>query len=275
MEKQAQNFGIQKHVVGTDRQHTATTSRLLLDTVPIFRIEVAALSDIGQIRKNNEDCFGYDLAENIFVVCDGMGGMAAGEIASNTAVELTMRTYKERSSDAMPPEERLRLSIEKANETVWHMAQQEKQLRGMGTTLVAACIRRNKLVVGNVGDSRAYLLRRDRCVQITSDHSLANERLRLKDSGLSDQVVDRLKQVITRAVGVGELVEPDFFPMELESGDILLLATDGLTRYADEIMIAAHVHQFDKLEDVCRGLIGIAHEKGAEDNVTCLILRVQ
>jgi len=148
-------------------------------------------------------------------------------------------------------------------------------LHGMGTTLVAACIRRTTLVVGNVGDSRAYLLRNDRCTQITKDHSLVGEHKKLNVSGFSEQVAARLRQVITRAVGVSEIVEPDFFTVQLKAGDTILLTTDGLTRYANGEALAARIRDSESPEQVCRSLIGIAHENGAEDNITCLVLRVQ
>jgi protein phosphatase len=239
-----------------------------------LRLDVAGLSDIGQRRSNNEDSFGYDLDTNIFVVCDGMGGMAAGEVASSTAVELILRTYKEQCHHEMAPEKRLNTAIASANEAVWNMAQQDRKLRGMGTTLVAACVLHNRLLIGNVGDSRAYFLRDGDCVQITEDHSYAAEQMRRGRSGVSGSVSARLQQLITRAVGVDAVVKPDFFFVNLEAGDTLLLTTDGLTRYADADKLAQQIYAHSDLEETCRRLIAIAHAGGAEDNVTCLLLRV-
>jgi protein phosphatase len=239
-----------------------------------LRMDVAALSDVGYRRSNNEDSFGYDPKTNIFVVCDGMGGLAAGEVASYKAVELTLKTFNDLSNQKMTIEERLRSAIASANETVWNMAQQDQKLRGMGTTLVAASILRNRVVIGNVGDSRAYFLRNGDCVQITKDHSYVEEHMRVGGTIISDETSQRLRQFITRAVGVHPSVEPDFFVLDLEPADMILLTTDGLTRYADAKKLAHYIDMHSNLEEICRGLITIAHQSGAEDNVTCMVLRV-
>lgn len=262
-DRQRKEFDLEKPGVQSTEKATAAMTELQLDVV--------GLSDIGHKRLNNEDSFGYDLDANIFVVCDGMGGLAAGEVASNTAVELTLRTYKELCRHEMDPEKRLDSAIGSANEGVWNMAQQDHALRGMGTTLVAACILHNKLLIGNVGDSRAYFLRDGDCVQITEDHSYAAEQMRRGGSG----VYARLQQVITRAVGVDAVVKADFFVVNLQSGDTVLLTTDGLTRYADADKLAQEIYTHSDLEKTCRALIAIAHAGGAEDNVTCLLLRVR
>jgi serine/threonine protein phosphatase PrpC len=255
------------------QQHGLQSNHL---TVPMteLRMEVAALSDVGYRRLNNEDSFGYDSNTNIFVVCDGMGGLAAGEIASYKAVELTLKTYNDLSNQETKIEERLRSAIASANETVWNMAQQDQKLRGMGTTLVAASILQNRLVLGNVGDSRAYLLRDGNCVQITEDHSYVAEQMRRGGTIMSEEACQRLRQFITRAVGVHPSVEPDFFVLDLQPADMILLTTDGLTRYADANKLAHHIYMRSNLEEICRGLIAIAHEGGAEDNVTCMLLRI-
>ncbi len=235
-----------------------------------LRLQVAAQSDIGRKRTNNEDCVGYDLEHNLFVVCDGMGGMAGGEVASRLAVECSLREYCERNGEDLAPEERLHAAIREANEAVWQAAQNDSKLRGMGTTLVAACVMQDCIVVGNVGDSRAYFLRDGACVQITEDHSYATEQKKL---GAVFPIAASLRQMITRAVGVDAQVKPDFYRADLREGDVVLLATDGLTRYADEQAIAQIVSQGETLEAACNGLIAIAHASGAEDNVTCLLLR--
>jgi serine/threonine protein phosphatase PrpC len=239
-----------------------------------LRMDVAALTDIGHRRSNNEDSFGYDLETNLFIVCDGMGGLAGGEIASSTAVERALQTYKELSDYEIDPEVRLHSTISSANEAVWNMAQQNLTLRGMGTTLVAACVFDHSLLIGNVGDSRAYLLREGDCVQITEDHSYIAEQRRRGNGGDHNGLTARLQQLITRAVGIGASVKPDFFTVNLQPGDIVLLTTDGLTRYTDAEKIAQHIEPQIDLEEMCRRLISIAHEGGAEDNVTCLIFRV-
>jgi protein phosphatase len=238
-------------------------------------VDVAALSDVGYRRPNNEDSFGYDQEARLYVVCDGMGGVAGGEIASKVAVETTLRVARELCRQHRDPEAILPTAIAAANEAVWKMAQQDARLRGMGTTLVVAYIVDNQLLVGNVGDSRAHLLRDGDCVQITEDHSYAAEQMRLIGGALPSAISARFKQCITRAVGVDSVVQPDIFTRELRAGDSVLLSTDGLTRYADADKIATHLaNQLDP-QAACRRLISIAHEAGAEDNVTCLLLRMR
>jgi len=235
-------------------------------------VEVAAISDIGCHRANNEDNFGYDLASQLFVVCDGMGGMAAGEVASGAAVEQLLSTYESLGAGGMEIEERLHQAIVTTNRAVWIAAQENRELHGMGTTLVSACTDGCRIVIGNIGDSRAYFLRDGGCVQITHDHSYAAEQVRL---GVAPAAEGHLGQVITRAVGVEATVQPDLFTAEVKAGDLVLLATDGLTRYADADEIARYVGGEQSVAESCRKLVEIAKEQGAEDNVTCLLLRFQ
>lgn len=235
-----------------------------------MQCEVAALSDVGHKRSNNEDSFGYDLTRKLFVVCDGMGGLAAGEIASRTAVDQLLTHYSHDDSGAIAMEDSLHEAIVASNMAVWVASQTGTHVRGMGTTLVAACLDQSRIVIGNVGDSRAYFLRDGACAQITQDHSVEVEQRLL---GLQENTIS-LRQFVTRAVGVGEKVQPDFFTAEVSSGDSILLATDGLTRYADVDKIALEVSRHTSVAAACAGLVEIAKSQGAEDNVTCLLLRL-
>jgi serine/threonine protein phosphatase PrpC len=234
-----------------------------------FTLEVAAISDTGRRRGNNEDCFGYDLQARLFVVCDGMGGMPAGEVASGLAVERAIEAFSEPRLAAMPAEQRLHAAIAAAHKAVRVAAGGNRALHGMGTTLVAACILDNHVVIGNVGDSRAYFLRGDGCVQITEDHSLGSPRARDQAA-----VHTPIAQYITRAIGAGDTVEPDYFVAELHAGDTILLTTDGLTRYTEAERIATELSRHATAEEMCRALVGVAYEGGASDNVTCLLIRV-
>lgn len=240
-------------------------------------LEVAALTDIGCKRSNNEDCFGYDLASEIYIVCDGMGGTSGGEVASAAAVEQLIKSYSHTmplSDGSATVEERLYSGIVDANRRVCQLAQSDVQLRGMGTTLVAACFDARRIVIANVGDSRAYFLRQGVCHQITMDHSFLAEQLRNGSMTEDDVKASPLQSLITRAIGTGETVEPDLFAAELEAGDMLLLTTDGLTRYVDEPGIARLVGDGSDLQQSCQALINVAKDSGAVDNVTCLLLRV-
>jgi serine/threonine protein phosphatase PrpC len=243
-----------------------------MQSLSALKLEVAALTDVGCKRSNNEDSFGYDLSTQIFAVCDGMGGMAAGEVASSKAVAELVRCFNQQPSETRA-EDRLYRAILHANRQVCMLADESDDLRGMGTTLVSACVDGRKVVVGNVGDSRAYLLRDGKCAQITLDHSYVAEQVRNGMMRPEDAVSSPLQSLITRAIGTDEAVEPDLFSAEAEPGDIVLLTTDGLTRYADGNTIARLILGTSDLQRACKSLIDMAKRHGAADNVTCLLLR--
>jgi len=243
-----------------------------MESQSVLKLEVAALTDVGCKRSNNEDSFGYDLSTQIFAVCDGMGGMAGGEVASSTAVSELVRFFNQQPPDVQG-EQRLYQAILYANQQVCLLARDSDELRGMGTTLVAACLDGRKIVIGNVGDSRAYFLRSGRCAQITLDHSYIAEQVRNGVMSPDDAGSSPLQSLITRAIGTAESVEPDLFTAALEPGDIVLLTTDGLTRYADADAIANLVLARPDLTEACQSLIDAAKDQGAVDNVTCLLLR--
>lgn len=244
-----------------------------MESQSTLKLEVAALTDVGCKRSNNEDSFGYDISTQIFAVCDGMGGMAAGEIASSTAVSELVQFFNRQDMSETQGEQRLYNSILHANRQVCWLAHDSEELRGMGTTLVSACMDGRKIVIGNVGDSRAYFLRNGKCAQITHDHSYIAEQVRNGVISADDAGSSPLQSLITRAIGTAESVEPDLFTAAVEPGDIVLLTTDGLTRYADAEAIAHLVLGNPDLLQACQALIDTAKEQGAVDNVTCLLLR--
>jgi protein phosphatase len=247
---------------------------------PAVSLNFAAATDIGCKRGNNEDSFGYDAEQHVYVVCDGMGGNAAGEVASGMAVRALIETFewqRPESSDSgslLPIEERLLNSINEANRTVREAAEGDPELQTMGTTLVCACLDGARIVIGNVGDSRAYLVRNGTCLQVTLDHSLLDEQVR---SGLltpEEAAASSLQSVITRAIGIADTVEPDLFAVDLNVEDMLLLTTDGLTRYARPEDIARIALPDADLASICHGLIEHAKQGGGVDNITCMMLRV-
>jgi serine/threonine protein phosphatase PrpC len=237
------------------------------------RIAVSALSDMGLVRTNNEDFFGYDEGLGLFVVCDGMGGMASGEVASSRAVAAIMQSYASTAVSGAPVSTRLLHAINAANTDVWENGQ-APQHKGMGTTAVAAAIEGEKLILGNVGDSRAYICQDGQCVQLTVDHSYINELIRngtLTVENAHDADLKGMESIITRAVGVSAEVQPDFFSVDLKPGTAVLLATDGLTRYLLQEEIAA-VLAASPFESACANLIDIAKQRGGQDNITCILL---
>jgi protein phosphatase len=252
------------------------------------RVEIAALSDVGCVRKNNEDAFGYDPALGLFIVCDGVGGTNSGEIASALAVETALDKFAALQAEGEAIEVRLNEAIVAANLAVREAAV-EPQNRGMGTTLVAAAIDlsngdsadakgpsgKQRLLVGNVGDSRGYMIQNGQCLQLTVDHSYLNELIRsgaikVEDAGKVN--LEGMGSVITRAIGAAQSVEADFFSVEAQAGDMVLLASDGLTRYLTPNDIAQRVLGED-LKVSCERLIAEAKQRGGADNITCLLLR--
>jgi protein phosphatase len=238
-----------------------------------LRIAVSALSDVGCVRTNNEDSFGYDEALGIYVVCDGMGGMASGEVASAHAVSALVNTFADSASSGLPVSSRLLHAINMANRDVWENGQIPEN-KGMGTTAVAAALDGNKLIVGNVGDSRAYIVQDGQCVQLTVDHSYINELIRngtIAIENAHNVDLQGMESVITRAVGVAADVQPDFYSVDLKPGTAALLATDGLTRYVLQDEISA-ILQASPFESAVANLIDVAKQRGGQDNVTCILL---
>lgn len=244
-----------------------------------LKVAVAALSDVGCVRKNNEDFFGYDAARNLYVVCDGVGGMNSGEVASALAVTTLLKAFAASEAEAAPLELRLNQAILAANVAVRTEAVQPEH-KGMGTTLVVAAVdignERQRVLVGNVGDSRVYMVQNKHCLQLTVDHSYLNELIRsgaiaVEDAGRVD--LQGMGSMITRAIGAADSVEPDFFSVDVQAGDIVLLASDGLSRYVTQADIADWVSP--ELELSCQRLIASAKERGGADNITCLLLHFQ
>lgn len=239
--------------------------------------DFAAMTDIGCERTNNEDSYGYDSERNLYVVCDGMGGRAAGEVASSLAVRTLIEAFGSASrgpgSAEVPVEHRLHAAILEANRVVFETAGSDPMLQTMGTTLVCVCLEGNRAVVGNIGDSRAYLIRNAVSIQITVDHSLIHDAMRAGELTPELAAVPGVQSIITRAVGVDETVELDLFAAELAAGDLLLLASDGLTRYVSADEIATTAAHDVSLADICGAMIGSAKQRGGADNITCILLR--
>ena len=236
---------------------------------------IDALSDVGCVRTNNEDAFGYDSELGIYVICDGMGGMAAGEVASATAVAALVNTFAESSGTDLPVSTRLQQSVHMANRVVWDLGQLPEH-KGMGTTTVAAVLDGHKLIIANVGDSRAYMVQDGRTTQVTVDHSYLNELIRngtLTPETAQTADLHGYESVITRAIGVADTVDPDYYSIDLIPGTQILLATDGLTRYLAESELAA-ILQATPFQSVCANLIDLAKRRGGHDNITCLLMLV-
>jgi serine/threonine protein phosphatase PrpC len=236
----------------------------------------AAVSDRGRKRPTNEDAFGFSVEDGVFVVCDGMGGAAAGEVASSVAVDevLHLLSGRNRNGDSALPGA-AEDAILAANDAILSRAQRNQRLSGMGTTLVALTVQENHVWVLNVGDSRCYRLRGERLELLTLDHSLVEEQVRMGRMTRAEAQRSPLKNVITRALGTQERVTPDVFGLEAEPADLFLLCTDGLTRELSDEVIASVLSKESPLEGLCARLVDEAKRAGGHDNITCLLVRAE
>ena len=247
-------------------------------------LEVAGQTDVGCVRANNEDNFGYDSRYGIFVVCDGMGGQAAGEVASKMGVDVLLDYFRNEvfTADAHSTNgqngsggaTRLADAIKLANRTIFQAGQEQNGRNGMGSTIVAALLRGNSLAIGHVGDSRIYLIRQGAIQQLTQDHSLVMEQVRRGYITLEQAQKSEMQNIILRALGSEEAVEADVEDLVAVSGDILLMTSDGLTRHVQDEEILSIVDTTPNLEQACSELVKMARDRGGEDNITCLLVRI-
>ncbi len=250
-------------------------------------VQVAARTDVGCIRANNEDNFGYDPRHGIYVVCDGMGGQAAGEVASKVCVDTVLRFFRDLGRNSEPSRsasmvngasERAGLlikAIQSANQAVHAAAERNPDYAGMGTTVVAALVSGEFLSIAHVGDSRIYRVRDGEIEQLTRDHSLVMDQLRLGLMTPAEARSSNLQNIITRALGSEPEVEVDLDDLMARAGDVLVLCTDGLTRHVPDDAIAEAVSKHRDLNQACALLIEAARDGGGEDNITCILLRFQ
>ncbi len=251
-----------------------------------YSVEVAGKSDIGCVRTNNEDNFGYDTRYGIFIVCDGMGGQLAGEVASKMGVDTVLTYFRESAQNGHYPmigkvyegvsdrAQALASAIQLANSAIHEAAEANKARSGMGSTIVAVHVEKTFFAIAHVGDSRIYLVRSNTIQQLTNDHSLVMEQVRRGLISLAEAQASDMQNIIIRALGSEENVEPDLDDMVAFPGDVLLLASDGLTRHLDEDKLLETVTQNSSLDAACDGLIEAAKKAGGDDNITCLLVRV-
>jgi serine/threonine protein phosphatase PrpC len=263
----------------------------------IARYTAAALTDRGRKRASNEDAFGYSVEHGVYLVCDGMGGAAAGEIASALAIEevlglITQRLdasrelSSEHSSGAPTIPELAREAIAAANNAIHSRGERNPRLSGMGTTLVGLLTGLSeedpRVWILNVGDSRCYRLRKGHIEQLSHDHSLVDEQVRMGRMTRAEAARSPMRNVITRALGTQSSVTPDIFEIEIEPGDLFLLCSDGLTRHLADDRLESILSPTTPgsgsaptpLEELCSCLIHAANKAGGHDNITCLLIRV-
>jgi protein phosphatase len=236
----------------------------------------AARTDVGIVRSGNEDNYLMLSDRGIFIVADGMGGHAAGEVASEMAVRITahgigsLRGLSDEQAGA-----RVSSAIRSANEAIFERTLSEHDKRGMGTTATVLVLLPRRYLIGQVGDSRAYLLRNGQFLQLTKDHSYVQEQV---DAGLltPDQArVHPYSNVITRCVGASGDVVPDIYFGSLEQGDVILLASDGLTGMLEDAHLTRILTSDGGPQHWVDRMITEANRRGGLDNITAIIVRIE
>ena len=229
-------------------------------------------SDVGKVRSSNQDV-AYESAD-LFAVADGMGGHVGGEVAARVAVD-SLRVAFQRQ----PSVEGLRRAVAEANRAVWRQSQAESGLRGMGTTLTATALvqetgGRQVVALANVGDSRAYVFSKGQVIQVTADHSLAEEKVRQGQLTQAEAAVHPRRHIRTRALGVSSDVDVDLWELHLGDGDRILLCSDGLTNEVGDEQIGEILGSVKGPEEAAKALVQAALDHGGSDNVTCVVIDV-
>jgi len=243
-------------------------------------IVVAGLTHQGMIRKDNQDSYGFiepespELLKNrgrLFIVADGLGGHRGGKVASKMAVDIIGKLYY--SVDKEPIYPALLHALEVANRSIFETSSKHEELQGMATTCTALVIQQPHLYMAHVGDSRAYLVRGPLIQQISEDHSLVNEQIKAGMITPEEAKHSRYKNIITRSVGFEEQVEVDVVGLDVAPGDQLVLCCDGLTNLVEdeEILETVTAHGLNRSPEL---LVGLANDRGGDDNITVIVVKV-
>jgi protein phosphatase len=247
-------------------------------------LRAAGLSDVGRSRETNQDQYVIDATLGLYAVADGMGGHAAGEVASRLAVDALAEAIRAsrdgNAGQAEEPEltppravEQLKLALNEGNRRICESMLSRAEWRGMGTTMVAMLDLGNCAVIGHVGDSRAYLLRDQRLERLTSDHSLVNEQV--KQGLLSDAEARRhpMRNIVTRALGNHPHVDVEVTEVPVQPGDLIMLCSDGLNSMLVDSEIEAALERNRRDPGAaCRELVDLANARGGEDNITVVVI---
>ena len=244
-------------------------------------VKMGAKTDLGRVRDNNEDKFDFFEPEDpatlaakgsFYAVADGMGGHSAGQIACEMALKTVLTFYY---SDQSPDKETsLRRAVTEANALIYDTASAIPDRQGMGTTLTAAVLCEETLLIAQVGDSRAYRLRGGKISQVTEDHSWVAEQVRLGTMTLAEAQVSPFRNIITRSVGTAAMVEPDITVQEVQAGDIFVLCSDGLTGHVEPPEIQ-QIAGSQSPSAAAMALVDLANERGGRDNITALVLSIR
>ncbi len=250
-----------------------------------MRLRAGAATDVGRVRDCNEDAYGLCVERGVFVVCDGMGGAASGEVASRMAVDAIVGHLSQPSREQpagcapatekgyLPQTRRLADAVRVANERIHSEARKEARHAGMGTTVVALCIRQDVASVAHVGDSRAYLCHGGRLEALTRDHSLVEEEVRAGLLTRETSLQSERQNVLLRALGHDLEIDVDVNEVPVQPGDYLLLCTDGLTRMVSEDEMRRAITELRDPQRICDHLVGGANRNGGPDNITVIVVR--
>ena len=253
-----------------------------------MRAVAAGLSDVGLQREHNEDSFIVLKEYDLFVVADGMGGHRAGDIASRIATETISEFFRTTANDDVTwpfhfdsnlseEENRLLTGIRVANRQIFERSTRSRECHGMGTTVVGAMFssKKRRMYIGHVGDSRCYRVRGGEIQLLTRDHSLINDYLLAMPDLTDEQKSELPKNVITRALGMQDHVIVDLQHDEPQKGDIYVLCSDGLSGMVSDEDIKRIVSASGEIREACRQLIQSANERGGEDNITAVLIKIE
>ncbi len=247
-----------------------------------MEISACGRTDKGLVRPNNEDGFNVDVKAGLFVVADGMGGYASGEIASKLALDIIRDYFKafhegraalvgKFDEDYSETTKAIGSAVRLANQAIYEAAKSNVSWQGMGTTVAAAVISKNKLSIAHVGDSRVYLVRAGDIEQLTDDHSVVYEQVKHELLTREEAQKSEMRNLLTRALGVASDVEVDVSELTLSTGDILVLCTDGLTSMVSDDDILALAVSMNDPTVVCDRLVELANKQGGKDNITVIV----
>lgn len=251
-----------------------------------MRLRIGTATHVGRVRNLNEDAFLVRPEQGLFVVCDGMGGAPAGEVASQVAVDAILDDLKNGgvpppaggepdSGGYLPQTMRLAQAVRRSNRVVYEQSQRDPDHAGMGTTVVGARVAAHIASVAHVGDSRAYLWRDGRLEQITRDHSLLEAYAQAGALQRGERLAAEHENILVRVLGRDAHVEVDLNEVPVQAGDYLLLCSDGLTRMVEERTIADAIGRWRDPQVICDRLVGCANENGGGDNVTVVVVEIQ
>jgi protein phosphatase len=239
-------------------------------------LKAFSITDIGERRRINQDYVfcsenAIGILPNLFIVADGMGGHNAGDYASRYCVEFFKQKIEE--NETLSPIALIEAAIRETNIALRNKAQEQTELEGMGTTLVTATIFDKEMYVANVGDSRLYVIGKE-IKQVTEDHSLVEAMVKTGELNRCEARVHPNKNIITRAIGANITVEPDFFEVNLEVGDTVLMCSDGLTNMLEDETIERIIRENEDPEVAAETLVKCANENGGKDNIAIIIIKV-